>query len=142
MPGRLVFRGAFNASADDGTDYLIDVFQLIHDGTEGTNDEILLYRTTDGKPINRVRQGEFQIQGTGLMLYAMPGDRACVSRSRATNDRAFRAHEAVAEASDICRSVAVAMETYQETVWKTDHQLRLLYRIQKETGTFHELLRD
>jgi hypothetical protein len=57
MPARLALRATFKASADDGEDYTIDVFEIMQDGPEGEISGPLLYRTADGKAVNRLESG-------------------------------------------------------------------------------------
>jgi hypothetical protein len=68
MDERLAFRGAFKASAADGTDYLIDVFQVMHDRSQAEPSGLVLYRTTDGRPVKRIRRGVYEIEESQLSL--------------------------------------------------------------------------
>ena len=68
MPERLAFRGAFKASAADGTDYLIDVFQVMHDRSQAEPAGLVLYRTTDGRSVKRIRRGEYEIEESRISL--------------------------------------------------------------------------
>ena len=68
MPERLAFRGAFKASAADGTDYFIDIFQIIHDRSQADPAGSVLYRTTDGRSVKRIRRGVYEIEESQLSL--------------------------------------------------------------------------
>jgi hypothetical protein len=69
MPDRLTFRGAIKASADDGTVYLIDVFEITVDETPGP----LLCRTSEGKSVKRLVDGIYKIEENGLVLRSLSG---------------------------------------------------------------------
>jgi hypothetical protein len=68
MPERLTFRGAFKASAADGTAYLIDVFQVMHDRSQAEPTGLVIYRTTDGRSVKRIRRGVYEIEENRLSL--------------------------------------------------------------------------
>jgi hypothetical protein len=68
MPGRLVFKGAFKASANDGTVYLIDLFEIVHDLTADQIRGPLLYRTADGGAVKRLGKGLYELEESGLIL--------------------------------------------------------------------------
>jgi hypothetical protein len=78
MPERLAFRGAFKASAADGTDYLIDVFQVMHDRSQAEPVGLVLYRTTDGRSVKRIRRGVYEIEESRVSLRLIePAQRDC-----------------------------------------------------------------
>jgi hypothetical protein len=68
MPDRLQFRGAFKASDREGTNYFIDVFQVMHDGPKERAGGAILYRTGDGQEVKRLRQGVYEIEGSRIAL--------------------------------------------------------------------------
>jgi hypothetical protein len=68
MPDRLAFRAAFKTSADDGAAYLIDVFEIMHDGPDGEICGALLYRTADGEAVKRLESGVYEIEESGLIV--------------------------------------------------------------------------
>jgi hypothetical protein len=70
MPDRLAFKGAFKASADDGTTYVVDVFEITVGGTGGP----LLYRTAEGKGVKRVGSGIYEIVENELILRSLSED--------------------------------------------------------------------
>jgi hypothetical protein len=68
MPGRLAFRGAFKASADDGTAYVIDVFEVMDGCVDGAESGSVLYRTADGEAMKRLGTGIYEIEQSGLVV--------------------------------------------------------------------------
>ena len=74
MPDRLVFRGAFKASADDGTVYLIDIFEIMHDRPGGATRGPLLYRTADGRAVRRLATGIYEVEESGLVVRSLSQD--------------------------------------------------------------------
>jgi hypothetical protein len=68
MPGRLVFKGAFKASANDGTVYLIDLFEIAHDLATGQSRGPLLYRTAEGGAVKRLGNGLYELEESGLIV--------------------------------------------------------------------------
>jgi hypothetical protein len=68
MPELLAFRGAFRASTDDGTVYLLDVFEIIQDHQIGGMRGPLVYRTADGGAVKRLGRGIYEIEESGLIV--------------------------------------------------------------------------
>jgi hypothetical protein len=68
MPDRIEFRGAFKALDRERTNYFIDVFQVMHDGSEGQVGGIVLYRTTDGQAVKRIRKGVYELEESHITL--------------------------------------------------------------------------
>jgi hypothetical protein len=68
MTDRLAFRGALRAAAEDGSSYLIDVFQVVdngsHDGISGS----VIYRTPDGETVKRIRSGVYEIESSRVAV--------------------------------------------------------------------------
>jgi hypothetical protein len=75
MPGRMEFRGAFKALDREGTNYSIDVFQLMHDGSQGQPGGIVLYRTPVGQPVKRIRKGVYEILDSRITLQIVDTNR-------------------------------------------------------------------
>jgi hypothetical protein len=76
MPDKLEFRGSFKASDRDGNLYLIDVFQVQHDGSQAAADDSVLYRTADGQAVKRIRQGVYEIIESQIALQWFEPERA------------------------------------------------------------------
>jgi hypothetical protein len=68
MLKRLEFRGAFKALDREGTNYFIDVFQLTHDGSDEQAGGVILYRTSDGQAVKRLRKGVYEIEESQITL--------------------------------------------------------------------------
>jgi hypothetical protein len=68
MPNRPAFRATLKASADDGADYAIDVFEIMQDGPGGEISRELLYRTADGKAAKRLESGIYEIEESGVIV--------------------------------------------------------------------------
>jgi hypothetical protein len=71
MPDRLAFRGAFKASAEDGTNYVIDAFEVMHDRSGGEVQGIFLYRTTEGQAVKRLDVGIYEVAESGVKLRSL-----------------------------------------------------------------------
>jgi hypothetical protein len=68
MPDQLVFKGTFEALHERRTSYLIDVFQTIHQGTNGPVPGRVVYRTADGAAVDRLLRGDYEVVGSGVLL--------------------------------------------------------------------------
>jgi hypothetical protein len=69
------FRGAFKALDREGTNYFIDVFQVMHDGSEGQVGGVVRYRTPDGQAVKRVRKGVYEIEESRIRLQIVATNR-------------------------------------------------------------------
>ena len=68
MPMQVAFKGSFSAFADDGTHQLIDVFQLINAETQAEYGGSVIYRTPDGRAVDWIRTGVYEIKESRLTL--------------------------------------------------------------------------
>ena len=68
MPIQVAFKGSFSAFADDGTNHLIDVFQLINAETQAEYGGSVIYRTPDGRAVDWIRTGVYEIKESRLTL--------------------------------------------------------------------------
>jgi hypothetical protein len=75
MPERLEFRGAFKALDCEGTNYFIDVFQVMHDGSQRQVGGAVLYRTADGQAVTRIRKGVYEIEESRIALRLVDPER-------------------------------------------------------------------
>ena len=71
MALQLAYKGCFRASDESGTSQLIDVYQVMHDSSQGPHPVLTLFRTTDGESVRRKNKGEYEIAGTGTALHAV-----------------------------------------------------------------------
>jgi hypothetical protein len=71
MPGQVVFKGAFKASANDGTVYVIDMFEILDERSAFPALGQLLYRTAEGEAIKRIRSGVYEIEESGLIVRSL-----------------------------------------------------------------------
>ena len=75
MSERIEFRGVFKALDREGTNYFIDVFQVMPDGWEGQAGGVMLYRTPDGQAVKRVREGVYEIEESRIRLRMVAANR-------------------------------------------------------------------
>jgi hypothetical protein len=68
MSAHLAFRGALKAAADDGSSHLIDVFQVVDDGSHHGLGGSVIYRTPDGGPVKCIRNGVYEIESSRLAV--------------------------------------------------------------------------
>src|SRR5262245_13662513 len=66
MTPQLAFRGALRATAEDGSSYLIDVFQVVDDGSHDRISGPVIYRTPDGVPVKRIRSGVYEMESSRI----------------------------------------------------------------------------
>jgi hypothetical protein len=71
MPDQLVFKGTFEALDEQRTRYLIDVFQTMHQGTNGPVPGRIVYRTANGAVVDRLLKGEYELVGSGVLLRSL-----------------------------------------------------------------------
>jgi hypothetical protein len=74
MPEPLEFRGAFKALDHVGTNYIIDVFQVMQVESEGGSVGVILYRTSDGRAVKRVRNGVFEVEASRITLHRVDSE--------------------------------------------------------------------
>lgn len=69
---RVLPRGSFKAKSDDGKDVEIFIFQTMTDESvlygDDANASALSLQTRDGKEVNRLDKGVYQIVDTGLVV--------------------------------------------------------------------------
>jgi hypothetical protein len=75
MSAQLAFKGALRAAAADGSSHLIDVFQVVDDGSHHGLGESVIYRTPDGGPVKRVRDGVYEIESSRLAVTLVDPER-------------------------------------------------------------------
>jgi hypothetical protein len=68
MADRLAFKGALKASADDGSVYVIDVFEVMHDRSGDEVRDVYLYRTADGRAVRHLAAKIYEIVESGLVV--------------------------------------------------------------------------
>ena len=68
MSTDLAFKGALKAASDDGASQLIDVFQVVDDGSHHGLGGLVIYRTPDGGPVKRIRNGVYEIESSRLAV--------------------------------------------------------------------------
>jgi hypothetical protein len=68
MSAHLAFRGALRAADDDGSSHLIDVFQVVDDGAHQGLGGSVIYRTPNGGPVKRIRNGVYEIESSRLAV--------------------------------------------------------------------------
>ena len=76
MSAHLAFRGALKAAADDGSSHLIDVFQVVDDGSHHGLDGSVIYRTPAGEPVKRIRNGVYEIESSRLAVKLVDPERS------------------------------------------------------------------
>ncbi len=69
---RVLPRGSFKAKSDDGKEVEIFIFQTMSDESVNYGDDTtasaLSLQTRDGKEVNRIDKGVYQIVDTGLVV--------------------------------------------------------------------------
>jgi hypothetical protein len=68
MNARLAFRGALRATAEDGSIYLIDVFEIVNNNSHDGFGGLVIYRTPDGKRVKRIRNGVYEVESNRVIL--------------------------------------------------------------------------
>jgi hypothetical protein len=84
MPNRVVFRGGFKVSDNDGTVYPIDLFEIINDLAPDQIRGPVLSRTADGDAVKRAGSGRDEIEQSGAVPRSAP-ERASGSESHAAS---------------------------------------------------------
>jgi hypothetical protein len=68
MNAQLAFRGALKATGEDGASYIIDVFQVVNEGSHNGLGGSVIYRTPDGESVKRIRSGVCKIESGRVLL--------------------------------------------------------------------------